>query len=253
MKNQISIILFILFISITNSYSQKTIKISNGEWPPFFSKDLKYNGVSSHIVQKAFELQNIQVDYKWYPWNRSLQLAKIGEVDATVGWSKTKNREKDFYFSDPIIEGSVVFFHLKNHNFKWESIDKLENLKIGTINGYEYGNKISKLMQKENIKIYNVINEEKLFEMLLKKRFDIAIINLDAGFGIINKYFSKKANDITYNKKPFHKEYLRVLFSKKVDKNYELTNEFNKNLNLLKQKGIFNKMYEDSRKGLYIK
>lgn len=247
------ILLILLLVFNINTLAKDNIIVSNGEWPPFFSKDLKHDGVTSHIVKKAFNNQNIKLEYKWYPWKRALHLAKIAKVDATVGWSKTKDRENDFYFSDAILEGNVVFFHLKDLKFDWNNIESLKNLKIGNVTGYEYSDKIKQIKENKNIKLYHVINEHKLFEMLFNKRFDVVILNLDAGFGILNKYFLTKQALVTYNKKALHTENLRVLFSKKIQSNKELLNSFNKGLEKLKKSGEFEKMYEASRRGLYIK
>lgn len=243
----------LLFLTV-NINAQNNITISNGEWPPFFSKDLKHNGVTSHVIQKAFNSQDVEVQYKWYPWKRAYHLTKNGDIDASVAWSKTKEREKHFLFSDIVIEGNVVFFHLKSNNFSWNDIYDLRSVKIGSITGYEYANKLDRLKTIENAKVYDVINEIKLFELLLNKRYDVVLMNVDAGYGILNKYFSKeKINLVTFHKKAFHKEQLRVLFNKKNINNKKFLEEFNKGLKKLKETGEFKKMYEDSRKGKYRK
>ena len=152
-------ILLSLIISTINANDQ--IIISNGEWPPFFSQELHDNGATSHIVTKAFEKEGIDVIYKWYPWKRAFHLAKNGDLHATVGWDKTKQREKDFLFSEPILYGNVMFFHLKEKEFSWNKLQDLKALKIGTVTGYEYQGALNKLKQNINIKVYEVINEKK--------------------------------------------------------------------------------------------
>jgi len=249
-KMLFSITLFFLPLCILNA--SEPIRISNGEWPPFFSKDLKKYGVTSHVVQDAFALANIEVNYEWYPWKRALHLAKAGVVNASIGWSKTKSREKDFLFSDVILNGDVVFFHLKEQKFDWNDFNDLQNIRIGSILGYEYGNKIQEIKKINNIDMFEVIDEKKLFQMLLKGRFHAVIINLDVGYGILNKYFStKEVSSITYHKKPFHNEKLRLLFSNKLKENKVLMEKFNKGLQRLKDNGKFEEYYKNSRNGAY--
>jgi len=237
---------------ITSLSAQDTIKISNGEWPPFFSKDLKKYGVTSHIVQEAFSLEEVEVNYEWYPWKRALHMAGVGQINASIGWSKTKDREKDFLFSDVIINGDAVFFHLKDQKFDWNTFEDLKNIRIGSIFGYQYDNKIQEIRKIENADIFEVVNEEKLFQMLLKGRFHVIIINLDVGYGILNKYFtSTEAASITYHKKVFHNEKSRLLFSKKIKDNKVLMEKFNKGLQRLKSNGKFEEYYKNSRNGEY--
>jgi len=247
-------IISLFFLNLTYINANDTIRISNGEWPPYLSKDLKKYGVTSHIVQEAFALENINVKYEWFPWKRALHMAEVGEINASIAWSKTKEREKNFLFSDVIIEGNVVFFHLKSQKFDWSTFKDLKNLRIGNIIGYKYENKIQEIINIKDTDIFEVIDEKKLFQMLLKGRFHAVIINLDVGYGILNKYFTKdEINSITFHQKPFHDEKLRLLFSKKMNENAELLRQFNKGLKRLKNSGVFEKYYEQSRQGQYEK
>jgi len=239
------LIINLLFLSTLFSYDK--ITIANGEWPPYFSKKLENFGTTSHIVTKAFELENIDIEYKWYPWNRGFHLAKNGDLDATLGWSKTEQREKHFLFSEPILEDYVVFFHLKSFDFKYTTIEKLKDLKIGTISGYSYGNSLKRLKQNKEVRVFDVIKEEKLIELLLNNRFDLIIMNLNVINEILEKNFKEKeSNKITYNKKAFHIEQLRVLFNKNKPYNKEYLKRFNKGLKKLKESGEFSRIYKKS-------
>ena len=87
--------------------------------------------------------------------------------------------------------------------------------------------------------------KKKLFELLLNKRFDLVIINMHAGYGILNKFFTKEQiNLVTYNNKAFYQEKLRVLFSKKIEKNNDFLIRFNKGLKKLKDSGEFDEIYK---------
>ena len=250
LKTIFSFILF--FLIFATLYANETVRVSNGEWPPYFSQDLKNYGVTSHVVEEAFALENIEVKYEWYPWKRALHLARMGEVNASVGWSKTKKRENDFFFSDVILNGDVAFFHLKSQNFDWNNFEDLKNIRIGSVLDYQYDNKIQELKKIKNTDLFEVVDEKKLFQMLLKERFHVVILNLDVGYGILNKYFlPNELESITYHKKPFHKEYLRLLFSKKVKENKLLMKKFNKGLKRLKANGKYKEYYENSRNGAY--
>ncbi len=98
---------------------------------------------------------------------KSLNLTKIGAVDASVGWSKTKGRKPYFLFSDSILDRDVVFFYSKDYKFDWNNINDLKNINIGTVPRYKYENKINNLKRINGVKIHEVINEQKLFLMLI--------------------------------------------------------------------------------------
>ncbi|MEL7401395.1 MAG: hypothetical protein AAFN68_12600, partial [Pseudomonadota bacterium] len=93
-------------------WAAESIVITSGEWAPYISQKLPHYGITSRIVTEAFKQQNIETQYQFYPWNRSLNSARGGEVNATLGWAKTEEREQDFWFSsEPISIEQTVFFN----------------------------------------------------------------------------------------------------------------------------------------------
>jgi len=119
-------------------YAQETIVLTNGEWPPYFSEEFKYGGVGSLVCQEAFALGGVDAQYEYMPWKRGFELARDGQYAGTVGWRKTAEREKDFYFSDPILIVKSVFFYRKGTLFDWEILDDVGSMSVGATHGYEY-------------------------------------------------------------------------------------------------------------------
>jgi polar amino acid transport system substrate-binding protein len=127
----------IFMFSFCHAYD--TIRITNGEWPPYLSEHLKHYGLASRIITEAFALEGVKVSYGFFPWKRSFILAQNGEWDGTAVWFKSPGREQDFYISDPVIEASYVFFHLKSRRFDWNDVDSLKPYTIGATLEYNYG------------------------------------------------------------------------------------------------------------------
>lgn len=92
------ILMIIISIFLCNvSFAEETVRLTNGEWAPYFSEKLKYYGIGSRIVTEAFSLEGIRVIYGFYPWKRALKLAEAGEWDGAVGWETNPDREPYFY------------------------------------------------------------------------------------------------------------------------------------------------------------
>lgn len=71
-------------------------------------------------------------------------MAQKGEVDGAVPWVWREDRDKHFYFTDPIsTAGRDGYFYLKTFKFKWNQekpdCKALKGLSIGAIIGYNYG------------------------------------------------------------------------------------------------------------------
>jgi polar amino acid transport system substrate-binding protein len=65
---------------------------------------LPYFGLASRVVTEAFAAEGVTVEYGYFPWARSFMLAQTGEWDGTLIWTKSAEREKDFYYSEPLFD-----------------------------------------------------------------------------------------------------------------------------------------------------
>jgi len=140
MKKQLwwigSIVFFLIFS--TNLVAEETIRLTTGEFPPYLSKKLKYGGVSARIVIEAFALVGIKAIPKFYPWKRAYYQANKGGWDGSFTWYYSEKRAKDFYYSIPVIEEKVVFYHLKSFHLDWNTLDDLQGILIGATLEYTY-------------------------------------------------------------------------------------------------------------------
>ena len=123
---------FVLAIGLALSCSvgalaqtQDTIRLTNGEWPPFLSEHAPHHGFASHIITEAFALVGVEVEYGFFPWKRSFKLAKEGKWDGSAVWWENEERRKLFYFTDLVVPTKVVFFHLKSTEFDWTTYEDL--------------------------------------------------------------------------------------------------------------------------------
>ncbi len=117
---------------VAAAQTSETIRLTNGEWQPYLSKDTPHYGFASHIVTEAFELVGVEVEYGFFPWKRSYKIAKEGTWDGTAVWVDSDERREDFFFSDAVVPSTWGFFHLKDSGFDWDSYEDLTDVKIGT-------------------------------------------------------------------------------------------------------------------------
>jgi len=218
-----------------HSNAQEIIKINSGEWPPYLSESLPHYGFFSHIVTNAFQNESIKVDYKFKPWKRTFEETKLGFVNASIGWSKTPEREADFLFSDSVIVGESVFFHLKTQVVDWQNYQDLRKYTIGGTLGYEYTFEHDPL-----VVIERVANDEINFRKLFKGRVMIFPSDKDAGYMVLNKHFTtEQVSKITYDRKAYDQTSYRLIFPKKHPDSKRLLAIFNKGLKKLRQTGAF--------------
>ncbi len=248
---------FLVMISLifsTTLYAQTKIRITNGEWEPYLSEYCHGYGLSTHIVSEAFKLEGIDIEWGFFPWKRSYELARKGKWDASANWWPTEDSKKDFLLSDPVVNTSFVFFHLKTRNFNWESIKDLKGLKIGFTRGYDYGKEFMDAIENGVITVEISDTDETNLRKLLSGRVDIFPNDPIVGHSQIRNIFPpEKVKLLAHHPKEFEISTLHLIISKKC-KNAELFLEkVNSGMKKLKESGRLDRMFKDLDAGKYDK
>ena len=252
MKSKICLILVFLFLVTGIISAQNSIKLSNGEWEPYLSENLKHYGVASHIVTQAFQNAGIQVDYVFLPWKRAYEDAKAGKVHGSLIWSYVEERTQDFYYSDTVIISESVFFHLKSKNFEWSSAGDLKKYKIGGTIGYKY--KFQEEPGGDALVLDEASSDELNFKKLLNNRIDAFPVSKDVGYAMITSNFlPREVKQFTHHSKPYDQTKFFLLLSRAVPENEQIVKKFNEGLAKLKSSGKYDKYLLDSNKGRYKK
>jgi len=114
-----SILIFYLILWFANSAfsADKVVNLVFNEWPPFYGKNLKGNGVIYQIIQMSFGISSYRVESKFLPFLRALQYAKKNrEIDGIIALSKQAKDAKYFYYSERPIIASQVFIYKRSEN-----------------------------------------------------------------------------------------------------------------------------------------
>ncbi|WP_250657869.1 substrate-binding periplasmic protein [Alkalimarinus coralli] len=241
--------ILLLYIAISPFYSNanETITITNGEWPPYLSQSIDHNGYVSHIVSDAFKLKSINVKYLFRPWKRAITEAKNGAANGSIVWSVTEDRIKDFLFSDPVIIGKSVLFHLKEKPISWNSFEDLAQYKIGGTLGYEY-----RFEHAKKVTIERVASDSVNFRKLLSGRIDIFPSDKEAGYLILNKQFSvDDITKITYHPVAYDETSYSLMLSKKHPDSVRLLKVFNEGLQALRASGKYQQIIAAQQSGKY--
>ena len=242
---RLPIFLLLLFSTIAVGTSQETVTITVGEWPPYVSLDLPGYGVAPRIVTAAFDEEKVQVHYTFFPWARAFETAKSGDYDATLLWIRTGAREEDFLFSDVVIVGKAVFYHLKARPFSWKTLNDLIGLNIGGLNTGSYPWFESALKAGIKLKMDTVNDESTNFKKLLAGNIDIFSLDQLTGTAILKKSFSREEMErITFDPKPIESWDYCLMFSKKSAKSKQLIILFNKGLKELRRSGRYKQLVE---------
>lgn len=249
------LVAFALAAGLASSVSvAETIKLTNGEWPPFTSKDFQYGGVLSRIVTEAFAAEGVTVEYEYMPWKRAYAAAKSGEADGSVGWAPTPDHVADLHMSDPVITVKKGLFHLKSTPFTWTSLADLSKWKVGCTAGYSYGDEWDQAIKSGALKVEEVATDEQDIRKLLAKRIDVFAMETDVATHLIQTMLTPdEAAAITLAAKDLSETPICVALSRQSAKNAALIEKFNDGLRKLKADGRLDQFIKESQAGDYAK
>ena len=238
--------IFLIFCFCSSVSAEQAVRFTTGEWPPYLSQEAPQGGIAACIVTEAFAAAGIKTEFGWFPWKRAFQLAGREKWDGSMIWSRSPDREKDFLYSDAVIEVSDVFFHLKSYSFDWKSWDDLKGLKIGVTTGYLYGEAFQQAQKSGQIKVFQVTTDLQNLKKLLKKRIDVFVVAQDVGYELLRRHFSsQQAQLFTSHPKPVRPSManLHLLLSKRNPDHKNRMTVFNKGLKEIKANGKFDQCF----------
>jgi polar amino acid transport system substrate-binding protein len=238
---------------VCNASAEKIITVSTLEYHPWTGKDLKNNGFVNHVITEAFKRKGYTVRYKYLPWKRAVLETKNGKYAALSYVYFSKDRENEFYLSDPISVEKIVIFHLKSNQIKdWKTLEDLNDYKFGATRGYTYTKKFWELTKTGELMVDVTDSDIQNFKKLLAGRIDIFPSGLVNGNSILLKEFAaSKIHLISYHPKPLSQTTGHLAFARSTKNSENLLRVFNQGLTELKQAGLYKKYKDELLAGKY--
>jgi len=182
MPHSFKMLFLFAILSICSIENQaKEIKVGIGmiDYPPYyFEKDGLLQGALIEVSQHIADELGHTLIFEKYPWPRIQLYLREGNIDMVLISSKTADREKYAVFAEvPHTYETNYLFVKKGTELDFNGdIQSLNKHHFGSVRGYFYGVEYDTADQ---LNKQEASNEKQLIEMLLHKRIDIAIGNLE--------------------------------------------------------------------------
>ncbi|BEP28402.1 substrate-binding periplasmic protein [Helicovermis profundi] len=234
----------------SDTVKREKLVFAIGEWAPYVSETIDNQGFTTEIVKKAFDEVNIDTEFKFYTWAKTLKEVNSHNSFATFPWSFNKDRAKDFLFTDPITVSETKLMYLDGGNAPkdYTDIKSLKKYKIGGVKDYSYVS----LFDKENIEIDISLKEDEAIKKLYNKRIDLLPASPLVAHDFITKTYPNEIEKFKFLKTPIESLDMGLL----VDKNYpnakEYIQKFNEGLAKLKATGDYDKILQKHGYGFLV-
>lgn len=232
MKLKNIIYILIAYISCFN-YLCATEKLIIATVP---KKDMTKVSKDEEILKKVFSELNIEIEIKYFPWNRCIEMMENKKIDGMFSIKKTEEREKFILFPEEgLIESEWVFFYRKDRKLEYNDEKDLDGKIIAATTGYAYGDRF---WQNKNFKIDEGYDDILNMKKVINGRVDFFICNKSDGIGLLEEF---KNNEVTYSNINYMTYPLYLGFSL-VEKNKNIAQKFSKKLEELKRNGNYRKI-----------
>jgi len=217
-KINIYILLLILFVFIKSIYANEkkyVVSFAIGEYSPYISENLQGYGPTTQIITEACKRSGIKPKYFFMPWNRVLYTLSKGKYFASFFWSRTKERKKNFIFSDCIInEGLTGIFYKKSkfpEGIKFNDWSDLAGYKIVGVSAYYYEEEF----KKHKISVYYRPTSELAWKIFIRNGAEVYVDSLYVGLNDAKK-FMPDIKDLGYTAKQKKDSYndVFIIYSK---------------------------------------
>ena len=246
------IVLLVLLPAVSRAADK--VQLTLMEYAPLMGEEVKGYGIEPSIVTAAFKQVNIDVKYDMFPPARSMKSAEKGVYDGTVGWVWSKEREKSFYYSEPIFKAPLLLFHLKEFTFDWEKMDDLKGIPIGVTAKNYYGPAFHEALDAGKLTIDEASKDKLQFDKILRHRIKLNPMNVYTGYYMLREqYDSQTAALFTHHPRPLKTSVYHVLFSRALKENAARVELFNQGLRLLKASGEYDRIIEEYKKKYNVK
>lgn len=223
--------LFPIFMSL-NAYSKTTCPVKvygNSEKPPkyWLDENKQPQGILVDMVKEVGKDLGCEFEILLRPWARAFFDAKMGN-GAIIGLSKTKDRQKIFYYSDEMFIDELILVTKKNKKFKYNSFNDFKGKVVGVGRSSTYGDAFDAKAESGLFKLNYDVNPTMRFQKLVDGETDVVvfgpgvlgyemflktspqILKYKNDLAILNNKFLSDPNFLGIKKSPANKRFLNL-------------------------------------------
>lgn len=219
------------------------IRLTNGEWAPYQSENLPEYGAASELVTKAFAAVGIEVEYGFFPWNRTMMLVERGAWDGTFMWVLTPERERLFLASDPLFVLQEVVFYSNDNPIDAKEPEDLAGKVMGALDSSAFGRQFAPLIDNGKIIVARVQDNQQLFQMLAMGRVDFVPELETSGYEAVLEHLTEdQRTRISHLETITYPWSYHLLISRQIEYGPFYIEAFNRGMEILKANGEFDRI-----------
>jgi polar amino acid transport system substrate-binding protein len=170
-------ILPLMLLFLTRPAFGESIRLGTLEWPPFTGQELPEQGQVCARVRDICAEAGIGLELSFTPWKRVLLEASSGVTQGFFPEYFSANRERDFYFSQPVGCSVVGLVRRSDVTLHWRRLEDLAAYRIGVVNGYVNTEEFDRLVENGVLQTVESNSDTLSLRMLKAGRIDAAVMD----------------------------------------------------------------------------
>ncbi|MAD45087.1 MAG: ABC transporter [Oceanospirillaceae bacterium] len=159
--------------------ASKVVRLASLHWPPYASDSLPGQGATVSVVRAALAEMGYELQVDFYPWSRTVYLAKDEQSDYAGYFPEYFNAEisDTFIYSDAIGSGPLGLVENKNNRISWHSLEDLKGFSIGVVTGYTNTAEFDQKVAAGELTAFPVVADKHNIRKVAYGRIDLAVID----------------------------------------------------------------------------
>ncbi len=232
---------FLIFLLSIPAYSiGAELRFATLEWEPYI-----YNhsdqGYAAQVIKMAFANSDYEVDYTFFPWARAIHMAKKNNFAGYFPEYYSKEKTKDFYFSEPFPAAPLVFLKRKTDHIEYSSLQDLKPYSIAVVRGYvntEEFDEATFLIKEETT------SDLQNLKKLIGGRINLVVIDKYVGYYLLKKYLPESLNLIDTVEPPLENKELYLCVSKQHAEALQIVEAFNNGIHTMRKDGSLDRLVQ---------
>ncbi len=214
-----------------------------GEFPPYVSTELEYNGVAVRIVREALRTQGLEMSLEWLPWVRAMRKVEDSNLHGSFPWIWSGTRAQKFVYSAPIFHGATVFFHRADTTFDWKGLADLEGQRVGVTRGYQYSEAFQAAIRAGVLRVEVANSDAANLRKLEAGRIDVFPVERAVGRHLVR---AMNLGGITYHPRPMSRASYHLIISRHAVNAPVLVDAFSRGRRQLQREGRIEQFFREA-------
>ncbi len=206
------------------------------EWEPYVGKNLDNMGPLAELVTQAFEKSGFQGTVTTHAWADAMAGVKDGRHDAAVCAWFSKERNKEYRFSTPIILNRLSFLKRRSDVISWDRVEDLKSYSFAKLKGGVISKKFDNAGY---LQVEEMEQQIDAIRLLIDGRVDMVPGDEGEAKALIQRYAPEAAETLDFVDRSVSTNSVHVIVSRERADGKALISAFNKGLETMRADGSY--------------